>query len=84
MESCFLDVEGKVVINHVFHQYRFARVKKYVIMEPGSGRPKFQSLSCRFRSLLHPAEYKINDLVSLVAVASTQKVLVLAITPESS
>lgn len=79
-----MDVEGKVIIGHVYQQYMFKRVKKYVIIEPVPATPKFQTLSCRFRSLLHPSEYKINDLVTLVAVASAEKVLVLAITPDSS
>lgn len=79
-----MDVEGKVVIGHVYRQYMFTRVKKYVLIEPRLGKSSFQSLACRFRSPLHPAEHKINDLVTLVAVGNTQSVMILAITHESS
>jgi len=40
-------------------------------------------LGCRFRNILHP-QIAINDFVTLVAIGSSSKVIVLAITKEKS
>lgn len=36
-----IDKEGKVLINHVFRQYLFTRVKKYTLIEPGPAPSRF-------------------------------------------
>jgi hypothetical protein len=36
-----IDTEGKVIINHVFRQFLFTRVKKYVVIEPSPAPSRF-------------------------------------------
>lgn len=74
-----VDKEGRVIINTVQKVMFIFKAYKNVIIEPDKAKSKFYSMDARFRSPLHP-QYKLNDLVTLVAIGNYQKVLVLAIT----
>ena len=78
-----IDQNGKVVINFISKVVFIFKSTKQILVEPAKGAPKFLALGCRFRSVLHP-QIAINDFVTLVAIGSSNQVIVLAITKEKS
>ena len=78
-----VDKEGRVIINTVQKVMFIFKAYKNVIIEPDKTQSKFYSMDARFRSPLHP-QFKLNDLVTLVAIGNYEKILVLAITQSKS
>lgn len=78
-----VDREGKVIVNSISKVMFIYKSSKYTLAEASKHESKYFSISCRFRSFLHP-QAKINDLVTLVAVGNEQKVMIFAINNSKS
>ena len=64
-----IDTNGKVLINSISKTMKIYMASKHTLCEQKKGESKYQQLSCRFSSALHPQQ-KINDLVTLVAIGN--------------
>ena len=64
-----IDTNGKVLINSISKTMKIYMASKHILCEQKKGESKYQQLSCRFSSTLHPQQ-KINDLVTLVAIGN--------------
>jgi hypothetical protein len=77
-----IDKEGKVMLSTISKNMFMLKTNKYPIIETdkfqNADETRFQTVSCRFRNSLYP-QAKINDLVTLIAVANMERVLVMAI-----
>ena len=78
-----IDTNGKVLINSISKTMKIYMASKHTLCEQKKGELKYQQLSCRFSSALHPQQ-KLNDLVTLVAIGNYTKVHVYAITPSKT
>ena len=82
-----IDVTGKVLVNTIVRigvaRMAYYNATKYVLVEPSKNDSKYLSLSCRFKSDLHP-QIKINDKVTLAAVGSNDRVGIFAISQTKS
>ena len=73
-----MDSNGKVLVNTIQKVLLILKTNKQVLAESKRGESKFQSLSTRFKSDLHPQQ-KINDIVSLAAIANYERIQIFAI-----
>lgn len=77
-----IDVTGRVLVNTIVRigvaRMSYYNATKFVLVEPNKNEAKYLSVSCRFKSDLHP-QIKINDKVTLAAVGSTDRVGIFAI-----
>ena len=76
-----IDKEGKVMLNTIQKTIFVFKANKYPIIqhEENTEESKFRTVCCRFRNQLYPSSAKINDGVTLVAIANMERVLVMAI-----
>ena len=66
-----IDNGGRVVTNFI-EKIMFMMVsEKEIIIDPVSGAPKFFSLACRFKSVIHP-QSDYNDFITIIAIGSKE------------
>ena len=73
-----MDSNGKVLVNTIQKVLLILKTNKQTLAESKRGESKYQSLSTRFKSELHPQQ-KINDVVSLAAIANNERVQIYAV-----
>lgn len=66
-----IDNGGRVVTNFI-EKIMFIMVsEREIIIDPVSGAPKFFSLACRFKSVIHP-QSDYNDFITIIAIGSIE------------
>ena len=78
-----VDTLGRVVLTAVSKVMFMFKSTKQQLIESKKTESKYYSIAARFKSDLHP-QMKLNDCVTLLAVANTDRVLIFAVNQTKS
>ena len=78
-----VDTFGRVILTAVSKVMFMFKSTKQILIEPKKTESKYYSIAARFKSDLHP-QLKLNDCVTLLAVANAEKITIFAVNQTKS